>query len=239
MKRHKVGVGWMCCLDAWRLLQAIYTQHYRLMDTINIVKCFFSWHDYFLRSGINKMLPFHNTYPLFIDIIYPRWYIIPRRITVSVGIVNGAFTNCVYKLCIMSVSKHINHYQTIWCFFAYNKITILFYMSDRWRYANYWPQKYVGKHVLGSLICLLYLRLWLGLDDVVLFATILTSTTVSIALTCKYSIISDIDKNIERHTTHIIVSWPNPKQWMIVHTFDWMMIIRQSIYSFNHYKGNG
>ena len=39
-----------------------------------------------------------------------------------------------------------------------------------------------------------------------------------------------IIKNIEKHTAHIIVSWPNPKQWVIVHTFDLMMIIRQSIY---------
>ena len=38
------------------------------------------------------------------------------------------------------------------------------------------------------------------------------------------------DKNIERHTAHTIVSWPNPKQWVIVHTSDLMMIIRQSIY---------
>ena len=37
-------------------------------------------------------------------------------------------------------------------------------------------------------------------------------------------------KNIERHTAHTIVSWPNPKQWVIVHTSDLMMIIRQSIY---------
>ena len=29
--------------------------------------------------------------------------------------------------------------------------------------------------------------------------------------------ISWIHKNIERHTTHTIVSWPNPKQWIIVH----------------------
>ena len=36
-------------------------------------------------------------------------------------------------------------------------------------------------------------------------------------------------KNIERHTTHTIVSWPNPKQWVIVHNSD-LMIIRQSIY---------
>ena len=37
-------------------------------------------------------------------------------------------------------------------------------------------------------------------------------------------------KNIERHIAYTIVSWPNPKQWVIVHTSDLMMIIRQSIY---------
>ena len=37
-------------------------------------------------------------------------------------------------------------------------------------------------------------------------------------------------KNIERLTAHTIVSWPNPKQWVKVHTSDLMMIIRQSIY---------
>ena len=37
-------------------------------------------------------------------------------------------------------------------------------------------------------------------------------------------------KNIERHTAHTIVSWPNRKQWVIVHTSDLMMIIRQSMY---------
>ena len=42
-----------------------------------------------------------------------------------------------------------------------------------------------------------------------------------------------ITKNIERHTAHTIVSWPNPKQWVIVHTSDLMMIIRQSIYIFS------
>ena len=36
------------------------------------------------------------------------------------------------------------------------------------------------------------------------------------------------DKNIKRHTAHTIVSWPNPKQWILVHTSDLMMIIRQS-----------
>ena len=42
--------------------------------------------------------------------------------------------------------------------------------------------------------------------------------------------ISQIHKNIERHTTHTIDSWPNPKRWVIVHTSDLMMIIRQSTY---------
>ena len=45
-----------------------------------------------------------------------------------------------------------------------------------------------------------------------------------------YARIYACDKNIERHTAHTIVSWPNPKQWVIVHTSDLMMIIRQSIY---------
>ena len=42
--------------------------------------------------------------------------------------------------------------------------------------------------------------------------------------------ISQIHKNTKRHTAHTIVPWPNPKQWVIVHTSDLMMIIRQSIY---------
>ena len=37
-------------------------------------------------------------------------------------------------------------------------------------------------------------------------------------------------KNIERHTTHTIVSLPNPKQWVKIHTSDLMMKIRQSKY---------
>ena len=41
---------------------------------------------------------------------------------------------------------------------------------------------------------------------------------------------SSYPKNIEIHTVHTIHSWPNPKQWVIVHTFDLMMIKRQSIY---------
>ena len=41
---------------------------------------------------------------------------------------------------------------------------------------------------------------------------------------------SCVHKNTDRHTAHTIVSWPNPKQWVIVHTSDSMMIIRESIY---------
>ena len=37
-------------------------------------------------------------------------------------------------------------------------------------------------------------------------------------------------RTIKRHTAHTIVSWPNPKQWVILHTSDLMMIIRQIIY---------
>ena len=39
-----------------------------------------------------------------------------------------------------------------------------------------------------------------------------------------------VDTNKGRHTAHTIFSWPNPKQWVIVHTSDLMMIIRQSVY---------
>ena len=35
-------------------------------------------------------------------------------------------------------------------------------------------------------------------------------------------------KNIERHTAHTIVSWPDPKQWQIDHASDFMMIIKYS-----------
>ena len=40
----------------------------------------------------------------------------------------------------------------------------------------------------------------------------------------------DTQKNIERHTADTIVSLPNPKQWVIAHASDLMMIIRQSTY---------
>ena len=48
---------------------------------------------------------------------------------------------------------------------------------------------------------------------------------------CKPRIAKEIiQKNIERHTANTIVSWPNTKQWVIVHISDLIMIIRQSIY---------
>ena len=45
-------------------------------------------------------------------------------------------------------------------------------------------------------------------------------------------------KNIERYSADTIVSWPNPKQWVIVHTSDLMMIIRP-VYHLNHHNRNG
>ena len=46
-------------------------------------------------------------------------------------------------------------------------------------------------------------------------------------------------KNIVRHSAHNIVSRPNPKQWLVTHTFDVMMIIRQSTHSHDHNRGIG
>ena len=37
------------------------------------------------------------------------------------------------------------------------------------------------------------------------------STQISLACVTN----SPINKNIKRHTAHIIVSWPNPKQWQV------------------------
>ena len=45
----------------------------------------------------------------------------------------------------------------------------------------------------------------------------------------------NVSIRIYRHTAHTIVPWPNPKQWVIVHISD-LMIIRQNIYSLNHHK---
>ena len=49
--------------------------------------------------------------------------------------------------------------------------------------------------------------------------------------TCGGNLNQVFSKNTKKkHTAHTIVSWPNPKQWVIVHTSDLMMIIRQSTY---------
>ena len=44
--------------------------------------------------------------------------------------------------------------------------------------------------------------------------------------TCNLFLEICIYKNIVRHTAHTIVSWPNPKQWLMIHTSGLMMIIR-------------
>ena len=57
------------------------------------------------------------------------------------------------------------------------------------------------------------------------------NSSVHLAVCNTFTIfLSSYHKNIKRHTGDTIVSWPNPKQWVIVHTSDLMMIIRQSIY---------
>ena len=35
---------------------------------------------------------------------------------------------------------------------------------------------------------------------------------------CDFFFTNKKNKNIERHTAHAIVSWPNPEQWVIIHT---------------------
>ena len=59
-------------------------------------------------------------------------------------------------------------------------------------------------------------------------------SSCALTKTCIFTSFSNsptfIQKKIERHTADTIVSWPNPKQWVIFHTSDSMKIIRQSIY---------
>ena len=70
-------------------------------------------------------------------------------------------------------------------------------------------------------------------DDTCLIKKVMQSLigwaqTYNQPLICKYN--GTYYKNIERHTADTIVSWINPKQWVIVHSSDLMMIIRKSIY---------
>ena len=75
-----------------------------------------------------------------------------------------------------------------------------------------------------DLLCLRYklevLRIWINKKKYMILSQHKTALKW-----CKF-----VYKNIERHTADTIVSWPNPKKWVIVHTSDLMMIIRQSIY---------
>ena len=56
----------------------------------------------------------------------------------------------------------------------------------------------------------------------ILVTVVVSYLVENIVCTC----VATIDKNTELHKAHIIVSWPNPKQWVIVHTSNFMMIIR-------------
>ena len=73
---------------------------------------------------------------------------------------------------------------------------------------------------------------------------------VSIPTRCNYNTIimtndaavsfwRNTDKNIVRHTAHTIVSWPNPKQWLMIHTSGLMMMIRSSTHSHDHHRRIG
>ena len=74
---------------------------------------------------------------------------------------------------------------------------------------------------------------WVGLDAVlfVLHLHMITCYEVSNVIFRNKVSIDFILKNIERHTAYTIVSWPNPKQWVIVHTSDLIMIINKAYIS--------
>ena len=51
----------------------------------------------------------------------------------------------------------------------------------------------------------------------------------------RYQILALKSPNIKRrHTAHTIVSWPNPEQWLMIHTSNLIMIIRLSTHSRDH-----
>ena len=80
---------------------------------------------------------------------------------------------------------------------------------------------HVLQHILPNL-------LWYQ-DLKVCSSTVSYETSVNVHLPSERSYPSCSNKNIDRHTAHTIVSWPCPKQGVIVHSSD-LMMIRQSIY---------
>ena len=108
-----------------------------------------------------------------------------------------------------------------------------------------WQQTVKGQHKqIATITIVPILSLWFQYQT--RYASIIKSVAFKFVL-CAYTAINlscychcaantlapsgDIYyKNIERHAAGTIVSWPNPKQWVKVHTSDLMMIIRQSIY---------
>ena len=90
--------------------------------------------------------------------------------------------------------------------------------------------------------------IWINTSCEFIMNDCITTTKQSTAKSCAYflgytvwlgyqlkaiELIKIIDKYIARHTAHTIVSWPDPKQWIIVNTSDLMRMIRQSIYIFS------
>ena len=64
----------------------------------------------------------------------------------------------------------------------------------------------------------------LHIDFLIIWLKLAYANCTWISLTTVCTLI----KNIDRHTAHSIVSWPNPKQWQMDHTSDLMMILRSS-----------
>ena len=85
-------------------------------------------------------------------------------------------------------------------------------------------------HLHKRYICIVYQ--FLNLRWRRLFKASSWQTMIALSRIACYCVhpLKCFNKHKERHTAHTIVPWPNPKQWVIVHTSDSMMMIRQSIY---------
>ena len=110
-----------------------------------------------------------------------------------------------------------------------------------------WQQTVKGQHKhIATITIVPILSLWYQYKTI--YASIIKSVAFKFVL-CAYTVFNFSfychcaantlvpsgniyykNKNIERHEAGTIVSWPNLKQWVIVHKSDLMMIIRQSIY---------
>ena len=105
---------------------------------------------------------------------------------------------------------------------------------------SYCRNRHAYKRELSDVIyCLIFVEVDIGnLCFIYLFYVIISNAGEDRHITAMMLAISEIIQSEYRHTAHTIVSWPSPKQWVIIHTSDLLMIIRQSIYHLNHHKGD-